>query len=133
MKKFMHEDLQYSDTFSTFISSGTARCTSTIIANPFTVIKTRMLLYDKMSAYPTIGVAAKKIFLQEGGSGFLKGGLTVLMRDFPFGAIFFTSYTIMNKSLTKLSDSKLVYLGSGIVAGVFATILTQPFEIVRIV
>jgi len=63
----------------------------------------------------------------------LKGGLTVLMRDFPFGAIFFTTYTILSDRLIQKWDNKLVYLGCGTAAGVMATVLTQPFEIVRIV
>jgi len=121
-----------SENSSTFFASGIARCLSTLIANPFNVIKTRMLLFDKATEYPSLTVAIKKILKKEGPQGFLKGGVAVLLRDFPFGSIMYTIYTLINKTFEdKGRENKIKYWFSGIVAGCIATMLTQPFEIVR--
>jgi len=121
-----------SENKSNFLASGIARCCSTIIANPFNVIKTRMLLFDKMSEYPSLFVAIRKIYRKEGHRGFLKGGTAVLLRDFPFGGIMYMVYVIINKTFeNEGKENKTLYFVSGITAASIATVMTHPFEIIR--
>jgi len=55
-------------------------------------------------------VAIRKILKKEGPSGFLKGGVAVLLRDFPFGSIMWTSYTIINRFFEDLGyENKLFF------------------------
>ena len=123
----------FSEHTTNFLSSGFSRCLSTLVANPFNVVKTRMLLFDRMSEYPSLFVAIKKIYKKEGSLGFLKGGITVMLRDFPFGSIMYTTYTIINKTFEDGGkEHKILYFFSAILAGSIATICTQPFEIIRI-
>jgi len=91
-----------------------------------------MLLFDRMAEYPSLAVAIKKIYKREGHRGFFKGGTAVILRDFPFGSIMYTLYSIINKTFeNEGKENKTLYFFSGIVAASIATVLTQPFEIIR--
>lgn len=113
-----------------FMSSATARTMSSVFTNPFTVMKTRAGIVGNnkySSVYKNFGL----IFRQEGLQGFFKGSFVMILRDFPFGGIFYLTYNYSNRALKQYSDSKLVYFISGMIAGVTATTLTQPLEIVK--
>lgn len=63
--------------------------------------------------------------------GFYKGGITLVLRDFLFGGTMWTIYKSINEIAFQYGDSSIIYLMSGVLAGSIASIITQPFEIVR--
>lgn len=113
-----------------FSSSASAKTLSAVLTNPFTLLKTRAGMIGN-DAYSSVLGSFRLIYKAEGLGGFFKGSLAMVARDFPFGGIFYLAYNSSNAVLTKYSDSKLVFLTSGLLAGVTATIATQPLEIVK--
>lgn len=113
-----------------FFSSATARTLSSVLSNPFTLMKTRagMVGSDK---YSNVWRNFKLIYKGEGLGGFFKGSMAMVARDFPFGGVFYLTYNASNKFLLKYSENPFVYLTSGMVAGITATVMTQPLEIVK--
>lgn len=110
--------------------SASARVISSVLTNPFTLLKTRagMIGNDKYSS--VIG-SFGLIYKNEGIRGFFKGTVAMVVRDFPFGGIFYVVYNASNSILEEYSKSKAVFLTSGMIAGVVATVATQPLEIVK--
>lgn len=72
-----------------------------------------------------------KIYQKEGFQGFLKGGFTIMLRDFPFGGIMYSSYVIINKFVNHLTENNIKYFFSAILAAMIASAATHPFEIIR--
>lgn len=116
--------------FVDFISSASARTLSSVLTNPFTVMKTRAGMIGN-DQYSSVLRNFRLIYRAEGLGGFFKGSVAMIVRDFPFGGVFYLVYNTSNKILKNYSDSSLVYFTSGMVAGVTATAMTQPLEIVK--
>lgn len=132
LDKFKHGLSKKIDSKNTvdFISSATARTISAVVSNPFTVMKTRagMVGQEKYTKFWTNFFI---IYRAEGFSGFMKGNATMILKNPPFGGIFYIIYNYSNKFLKQFSDSSLVYLASGMIAGMVATVFTQPLEICK--
>lgn len=113
-----------------FLSSATARTISSITTNPFTVMKTRAGVIGDWT-YSSMGGGVRHIYKHEGVGGFFKGSFAMILRDFPFGGIFYVTYNHSNIILDPYFKTKLKFLVSGMIAGITATTLTQPIEIVK--
>lgn len=114
---------------SDFFCSAIARSMASCLVNPLNVWKTRaeILGYNE---YRSIRSSITKIYTNEGFYGFFKGTLLMMLRDFPFGGIFYLTYKATNHVLHQFSQSHMVYLLSGIFSGVVATTCTHPVEII---
>lgn len=114
---------------SDFFCSATARSAASCLVNPLNVWKTRaeILGYNE---YRSIRSSIVKIYTNEGVYGFFKGTLLMMIRDFPFGGIFYLTYRATNHVLHQFSHSHMVYLISGIFSGIVATTCTHPVEII---
>jgi len=114
-----------------FVTSGSARMLSAIVCNPLNVIRTRFEVVG-FNEYSNLWDAFRKIYAKEGYRGFMKGSLTCMLRDGPFAGVYFA---ILNLTKTELKPLKLSNpvstMTAGLFAGVIATTLTQPFEVLR--
>ena len=121
------KNLEFTGPKSDFLSSGIARIASTIICNPLTVVRTRIELVG-FNEYNNLFDAIRKIQKQEGLKGFLKGSAACVLRDGPY-------YTILNltkKQLVPLNFSNSTNtMTAGMVAGIIATTMSQPFDVLR--
>lgn len=121
--------LQVNKQLSEFLSSATARAIASLLVNPINIWKTRaeILGYNE---YRSVTSSIRKIYTNEGLYGFFKGSMLMMLRDFPFGGMFYVTYRFTNHLLHRFSKSDIVYLTSGVIAGVIATTATHPVEIV---
>lgn len=115
-----------------FVSSSAARVVSTLVVNPFTMLKTRMELPGKQFNYRGVGDALTKIYNKEGPKAFLKGAGACMLRDVPFAGIYYTALNFMREKLafTGIQTSANTMV-SGMLAGLVATAATHPFEVIR--
>ena len=114
-----------------FINSALARTTTAVITNPLTIIRTRAEIIGH-DEYRNFFRACRLIYQKEGLRAFKKGGLLLILEEFPFGGIFNLSYEFINRKMgNHTRDSKLGFLLSGMISGAIATTLTHPFEICR--
>ena len=112
------------------MSSATARCISSVSTNPFTVLKIRAEVIGD-DTYSRMANSIRIIYKNEGIAGFFKGSLAMIIRDFPFGGIFYLTYLYSNTFMDLYFETSFKYLLSGMIAGVTATTITQPIEIVK--
>uniref|UniRef100_A0A8D8YPH9 Solute carrier family 25 member 38 n=1 Tax=Cacopsylla melanoneura TaxID=428564 RepID=A0A8D8YPH9_9HEMI len=108
-------------------------CVAFLLA-PFTVVKTR---YESTSFhYDSLRQALSHIFRTEGLKGLWSGTNATVVRDAPYSGLYFMFYTQAKAfKPTELSETDAAYilfqLGCGGVAGVIATLVTQPADIVK--
>ena len=126
-KKFL------SDTSINFLSSAIARIFSGVLTNPITVIRTRfeVLGFDQ---YINMRHAISQIYQNEGLKGFGVGALTSAMKDAPFAGIYFVIYIKCKRLFEEKVEVKSLLINSffsGMIAGVIATSLTNPFDVIR--
>jgi len=95
---------------------------STLI--PFTVLKTR--LESDRFHYRGLTSAVSSILREEGPRGLCRGLFPTLVRDVPFSALYLASYEAL-KSCTSSSNHCVSALGAGLVA----SLLTQPADVVK--
>ncbi|XP_013392430.1 solute carrier family 25 member 38-B-like isoform X1 [Lingula anatina] len=110
-----------------------ARCIAGVTLSPFTVIKTR---YESdVYKYNSITSAARAIYQGEGIRGLYCGLSATLLRDAPFSGLYLWFYTRIKAHVPEGAVQEnympLVYFGSGIVAGSMASLVTQPFDVVK--
>ena len=86
-----------------FASSALARTVQSVINNPIIIIKTRLEVIG-FNEYNSISDACRKIYVQEGTSGFFTGLKVSLLRDVPFSGIFYPIYNLFKKELVLLHD-----------------------------
>lgn len=115
--------------FGDFMSSATARALASVAVNPLNIWKTRAEILGN-NEYRTTRDFFTKIYRQEGLSALFKGNLLMILRDFPFGGIFYVTYKAMNSILHQFTHNKLMYLFSGFISGAVATTVTHPMEII---
>ncbi|XP_029043331.1 mitochondrial glycine transporter-like isoform X2 [Osmia bicornis bicornis] len=112
----------------------TARSMSGVLLIPITVVKTRF--ESDIYKYNSVGEALKLIYQQEGVRGLSRGLVPTLLRDAPFSGLYLMFYTQL-KSIAieadSLCDKSLVpvHFSCGILAGIFASIVTQPADVIK--
>uniref|UniRef100_A0A672L8B9 Solute carrier family 25 member 38-B-like n=1 Tax=Sinocyclocheilus grahami TaxID=75366 RepID=A0A672L8B9_SINGR len=109
-----------------------ARCVAGVAMLPITVIKTRF----ESGQYNYISVAgALRSMCQNEGPRALYSGLTAtLLRDAPFSGIYVMFYSQAKKALPQGDSSSfvpLVNFGCGVVAGILASLATQPADVIK--
>jgi hypothetical protein len=77
-----------------FTSSCMARIVQSVISNPIILIKSRLEVIG-FNEYNSIMDAVRKIYLQEGLSGFWTGIKVSLIRDVPFSGTFYPIYNFI--------------------------------------
>ena len=125
------KNLDFTGVKSDFLSSSLARITSSFVCNPLTVIKTRFEMIG-FNEYNNLFDAFKKIQKQEGLKGFFKGSAACMLRDGPFAGLYFAILNLTKYQLAPLNFSSASNtMTAGMVAGIIATTMTHPFEVLR--
>jgi solute carrier family 25 protein 38 len=125
------KDMGVSSKKTDFMSSGIARVASTYICVPLAVIRTRVQM-PGFTDYTNVFDGFRKIYAQEGVRGFFRGPVPSMVKDGLFMGFY---YALMNEAKVHLKPLKLEptanTMVAGMTAGVIATIVTHPFEIIR--
>eukprot|EP00288_Rhodomonas_lens_P012440 CAMPEP_0177705364 /NCGR_PEP_ID=MMETSP0484_2-20121128/8669_1 /TAXON_ID=354590 /ORGANISM="Rhodomonas lens, Strain RHODO" /LENGTH=268 /DNA_ID=CAMNT_0019216787 /DNA_START=627 /DNA_END=1433 /DNA_ORIENTATION=+ len=116
-----------------FASGFLARAVAASVMMPFTIVKTRFEAGEQLQG--GVWLNMQKIAMTERG-GLTRGALPTVLRDAPFsGAYLFGLTKLMALShLLPASDwlpPSVVTFGAGLFAGAFATIVTNPPDVVR--
>ncbi|XP_053494739.1 mitochondrial glycine transporter A isoform X2 [Ictalurus furcatus] len=110
-----------------------ARCVAGVCMLPVTVIKTRF----ESGRYNYSGVvgALRSVCRTEGPRALFSGLTATLLRDAPFSGIYVMFYSQAKNTLPhEISESAYAPLANfscGVGAGVFASLLTQPADVVK--
>ncbi|KAL6423940.1 hypothetical protein ACFW04_009704 [Cataglyphis niger] len=111
----------------------TARSMSGALLIPITVVKTRF--ESGVYKYNSISGALRLIYKQEGVRGLSSGLVPTLLRDAPYSGLYLMFYTQLKSvaaSTGATGDSPMpIHFGCGILAGVLASVVTQPPDVVK--
>ncbi|XP_077476044.1 mitochondrial glycine transporter B-like isoform X2 [Stigmatopora argus] len=112
---------------------GGARTVAGVLMLPVTVIKTR---YEcGRFRYESVTGALRSVCQTEGPAALYSGMMATLLRDVPFSGIYVMFYSQMKSNLpTEIHMSAfapLANFGCGMVAGVSASLVTQPADVVK--
>ncbi|XP_036944332.1 mitochondrial glycine transporter B-like [Acanthopagrus latus] len=119
--------------FEAALLGGGARTVAGILMLPVTVIKTRFEC-GKYS-YVSVTGALRSVCRTEGPAALFSGLMATLLRDVPFSGIYVMFYSQTKASLPKeISTSPsapLANFSCGILAGIVASLITQPADVVK--
>lgn len=129
--------------FLEIVSGGCAGACQLLVTNPLELIKIRMQMHGETARLCELqGLAKPKIksFSQVaaelGMSGLYRGAAACLLRDIPFGAIYFPAYAackdyLVNREGGPGSASASTILMAGTMAGIPASLFTTPADMVK--
>nr|XP_020670226.1 solute carrier family 25 member 38 [Pogona vitticeps] len=112
---------------------GTSRTVAVVCMLPITVVKAR---YESGKyAYESICGALRNIYRSEGVQGLFSGLTATLLRDAPFSGIYLMFY-LQTKKIAPYDQidpalEPLVNFGCGTIAGILASLATQPADVVK--
>ena len=124
-----------SDHFISYgICSGMAKTVVTIMCTPLSVIKVRMES-PTCQIYSGVYNGASQIYSTEGFRGFYRGITPSIIKEIPYSSLGYAFYEKYIEILSKMSyrdrtNPIITYL-AGIFAGFTATIITQPFDVIK--
>jgi len=119
------------------IAGGCAGGAQVIFTNPLEIVKIRLQMQGEAAkAAAMVPRGAVHIIKQLGLLGLYNGAGACLLRDVPFSAIYFTSYSHLKKDVFHEGDmgkklSFLETLGAASIAGMPSAYLTTPFDVVK--
>ncbi|OAA54087.1 solute carrier family 25 member 42 [Niveomyces insectorum RCEF 264] len=120
-----------------FCGGGVAGAVSRTVVSPLERLK---ILFQVQSAGRTeyklsVGKALKKMWVEEGWRGFMRGNGTNCIRIVPYSAVQFASYNIYKRRIFEPHPgadlSSITRLICGGMAGITSVIFTYPLDIVR--
>ncbi|XP_026215273.1 mitochondrial glycine transporter B-like isoform X1 [Anabas testudineus] len=110
-----------------------ARAVAGVCMLPFTVIKTRF--ESGRYNYVSVTGALRSMYETEGVRALFSGLTATLLRDAPFSGIYVMFYSQAKRALPQEVASSayapLVNFSCGVVAGVMASLVTQPADVVK--
>ena len=111
----------------------TARAFAASVMIPFTVIKTRF--ESRVYNYSSTAHALGSILQAEGLRGLARGLGPTLVRDVPFSGLYLMFYeqlkTWVPEEVTRTQTSAAVHFSCGLVAGLLASLVTQPADVIK--
>jgi solute carrier family 25 aspartate/glutamate transporter 12/13 len=123
------------------MAGGTAGGCQVVFTNPLEIVKIRLQVQgEAIKAAAREGEQVTKrsamwIVRHLGLVGLYKGASACLMRDMPFSAIYFPTYSHLKKDFFGESPSKKLgivqLLTAGAIAGMPAAYLTTPFDVIK--
>ncbi|XP_026204861.1 mitochondrial glycine transporter A-like [Anabas testudineus] len=110
-----------------------ARTVAGVVMLPVTVIKTRFEC--GRYSYRSVFGALRSVCQTEGPAALFSGLVATLLRDVPFSGIYVMFYSQTKASLPKeistSSSAPLANFSCGVLAGVLASLITQPADVVK--
>ena len=117
------------------VSGGMAGASQVIFTNPLEIVKIRLQVQGEMAPAGTKFVGAVEVVRGLGLRGLYKGASACLLRDIPFSAIYFTTYSHIKTDGFGESKEKrlsaLELLAAGAVAGMPAAYLATPADVIK--
>ena len=108
-----------------------SRSFTSLTLSPLSVIKVRMEA-PQVNAYKNVIDAMKHIYQEEGIKGYYRGIGPALLRDLPFSALAYSLYNQFHFMLEGIFGKHFyISMVSGGLAGFTATLITQPFDIIK--
>ena len=110
-----------------------ARALAGSVMIPFTVIKTRF--ESRAFNYSSTAHALSSILRTEGLRGLTRGLGPTLVRDVPFSGLYLMVYeqlkTWVPEEVSRTQSSAAVHFSCGLVAGLLASLVTQPADVIK--
>ncbi|KAK9420266.1 putative EF-hand domain-containing protein [Seiridium unicorne] len=118
------------------LAGGTAGACQVVFTNPLEIVKIRLQVQGEVAkAAGAERRSAMWIVKNLGLAGLYKGASACLLRDVPFSAIYFPTYSHLKKDLFGESPTKklgvLQLLTAGAIAGMPAAYLTTPCDVIK--
>ncbi|RKP40078.1 mitochondrial carrier domain-containing protein [Dimargaris cristalligena] len=122
---------------SNLIAGSSARALVGFILMPITVIKVRY--ESNFYNYNSLYSATKNIIAQDGYRGFFSGYIPTVLRDAPYAGLYIAVYEQFKLQIPMLLDSYFSLrlpvpatgMAAGMLAGISATLITQPFDMIK--
>lgn len=118
---------------NTFLSGAFARTFANCIVSPITIVKARME-WQAPGTYTSNLQVFRHVVRDEGMRGLYRGMVPTLIRDVPFSGLYVLLYTrlkaVLEAELPR-APGYSVHFGSGVVAGVLATTVVHPADVVK--
>jgi len=131
MNRAQFADMFGHNTFlSNVLSSGFSKIIGLVITNPFLILKTRFEVAGANS-YSGIGDAIRKVYVQEGARGFMKGLLPNTLCSATHVAIYYGFYEQNRTRFENIKSAALKTVCSAYLAGIMATCCSHPLDIIR--
>ena len=128
---FPQNDSRINQVFRDSLIAITYRSITSVTLSPLSVIKVRMEA-PQANAYKNVYDAMVHIYTEEGVRGYYRGLGPALLRDLPFSAMAFSLYNQFKRFLGGVfGETNYISIISGGLAGFTATMLTQPFDIIK--
>ncbi|ETS80124.1 hypothetical protein PFICI_07653 [Pestalotiopsis fici W106-1] len=121
---------------SEILAGGTAGACQVVFTNPLEIVKIRLQVQGEVAkAAGAERRSAMWIVKNLGLAGLYKGASACLLRDVPFSAIYFPTYSHLKKDLFGESPTKKLgvvqLLTAGAIAGMPAAYLTTPCDVIK--
>lgn len=118
----------------------TARGIAGVILHPITVVKTRF--ESGHFNYNSLGQALRETYIKEGAKGLFRGWTPTVLRDAPYSGLYYMFYSQLkiltstflvdeSSSNAKTAISPSVTFACGLSAGLLASLVTQPFDVLK--
>ncbi|ETW05924.1 hypothetical protein H310_03564 [Aphanomyces invadans] len=123
--------VQKRDAVSAFFGGALARSFSGIVMSPLTIVKARM---EWDATNQSLLSQLRSLVTSYGWRGLYRGVLPTLLRDVPFSGLYVTLYTRLKNVIGSdncVHHPVAVNFGCGVTAGVTATVLVHPFDVVK--
>lgn len=118
---------------TTIFASGTARTMSIALVSPLDLIRTK--LQSQYLTYPELGRCLKSGFQAEGVYSLWRGVGPTILRDVPYAIMYWTNYELLKTQVMKVCNvtepTVAMTFWCGTASGVFASIITTPFDVVK--
>lgn len=119
---------------NTFLAGAFARTFAGSVMSPLTVVKARMEWQAPGAAHARLADVFRQVLRDEGPRGLYRGMVPTLVRDVPFSGLYVLIYTRLKEQLEAQCPQVPAYglhFGSGVVAGVLATTVVHPADVVK--
>lgn len=113
------------------LSGSVAGLSQVIVTNPLEICKIRLQVHGELN--PGQSLSLFKVISELGIRGLYQGSMACMMRDIPFSAIYFPTYSHLRTRLmdTDGNISTTNQLLSGTMAGVCSASVTTPCDVVK--
>lgn len=105
-----------------------------VTLSPLSIIKVRMEA-PQGTGYQSVSEGIARIYTEEGIKGYYRGLTSSLLRDLPFAGLAYGFYELFSGIFSSFSNTEKPTLThravAGATAGFTATLLTQPFDIIK--
>ncbi|XP_054751371.2 probable mitochondrial glutathione transporter SLC25A40 [Lytechinus pictus] len=117
----------------TIFASGTGRTMSIVLTSPLDLIRTK--LYSQYLTYPELVGCLRSGFQAEGIFSLWRGVGSTILRDAPYAILYWTNYELLKTQVMRVYNVTEPTVGitfwAGTASGVFASIVTTPFDVVK--